>query len=354
MLSEITVRPIERHEQARYQALMAAHHYLGAIPRIGETLWYVGVWRGLWLALISFSAAALKCAARDQWIGWDFRIQFDRLKRVANNSRFLILPEGRAPNVGSRVLGLVERRVAADWQQYYGHPLLLLETFVDPVRFYGGVYRAANWRDLGLTRGFRRTRRTASGYSATADHPKRVFVRPLQRHTRARLNHPDRAALGLSGVPRMSLSAAQMRRLPQCFADIPDPRRAQGRRHRLTTVLALAAGASLCGMRGYKAIADWVGSLGQPARERFGCRYQDGNFVVPSLSVIRDCLIRVDPDTLDQALHTWSANTLEPNEALALDGKTMKGAIDEAGDQTHIVSVIGHDSGQCIAQKKSA
>ena len=102
------------------------------------------------------------------------------------------------------------------------------------------------------------------------------------------------------------LSAEQMQSLPEFFADIPDPRRAQGRRHRLSTVLAIAAGAILCGMRGYQAISDWAKSLGPKARERFGCRRENGRYVVPSQSVIRDVLIRVDPVHLDRALQRWN------------------------------------------------
>ena len=350
VLREIEVRLVTRAEEARYQAQMAAQHYLGALPKIGETLWYVATWRSRWLAQISLSAAALKCGVRDAWIGWDFRIQFDRLNLIANNSRFLILPEGRYPNVGSRVLGLVARRAARDWPQQFGHALWLLETFVDPQRFHGGVYRAANWIELGMTRGFRRVR---GGYSATPEAPKRVFVLALARNARARLTHPDRSSLGLTGVPHMNLSAPQMEALRSCFAAIPDPRRSQGRRHRLTTILALAAGASLCGMRGYDGMAEWAHALGQAARARFGCRRVKGRYVVPSLSVIRQCLIRVDPDALDQALGRWQVTQGVPDEALAFDGKTMQGARDATGAQTHILSLVGHQSGCCYTQKKS-
>src|SRR5271165_301764 len=114
-LREMVVRLVHSSEQPRYQELMREHHYLGELPKIGETLWYVATWREQWVAQLSFSAAALKCAVRDRWIGWDFRSQFGRLKLIANNSRFLILPDGRRPNVGSRVLSLTERRVMADW-----------------------------------------------------------------------------------------------------------------------------------------------------------------------------------------------------------------------------------------------
>lgn len=147
------------------------------------------------------------------------------------------------------------------------------------------------------------------------------------------------------------LNAEQMRSLPQCFTLIPDPRRAHGIRHRLPVVLGIAAAATLCGMRSYRAMSDWAEALGQKARERFGCRRENGRYVVPSEFVIRDCLVRVAPDTLDQALKTWNQAWGERSEALSIDGKTMKNALDANGQQTHILSVVAHDSKICRAQK---
>ena len=347
-LSEIQVRPVERSEEERYQEQMARWHYLGALGKIGETVWYVATWREQWVAQLNLSAAALKCGVRDRWIGWDFRSQYGRLKLIANNSRFLILPGWHRPNIGSRVLSLTERRIVSDWQTRFGHRLLLLETFVDPQRFHGGVYRAANWMELGLTQGYRRTR---EGYSGQADGSKRVFVRPLHRDARAQLTQPSRD-VQLKGASTIMLNAEQMRLLPQCFTIIADPRRSQGRRHRLPVVLGIAAGATLCGMRGYKAMSEWAQALGQKARERFGCRRENGRYVVPSEFVIRDCLIRIEPGALDRALNVWNQAWGDPDDALSLDGKTMKNALDESGHQTHIMSVVGHESKRCYAQKK--
>ena len=124
---------------------MDTHHYLGALPKIGHSLWYVACCKKEWQALISFSAAAWKCAARDQWIGWHFRYQYDRLHLIANNSCFLILPEHHYPNLASRILSLCERHIFQDAQKHFGYPLLLLETFVNPQYFHGTIYRAANW-----------------------------------------------------------------------------------------------------------------------------------------------------------------------------------------------------------------
>ncbi|MGZ8522002.1 MAG: Druantia anti-phage system protein DruA, partial [Candidatus Binatia bacterium] len=88
-LDEVRVGVVERSEEALHRRLMTEHHYLGYLPKIGHTLWYVATYQDQWIALLTFSAAAWKCAVRDQWIGWEFRHQYDydRLKLLANNSR---------------------------------------------------------------------------------------------------------------------------------------------------------------------------------------------------------------------------------------------------------------------------
>src|SRR5207249_11600790 len=137
----------------------------------------------------------------------------------------------------------------------------------------------------------------------------------------------------------MRLTAEQMRSLPCFFSQIPDPRRTQGRRHRLSTVLGIAAGAVLCGMRGYKAIADWAQSLGQKSRERFACRREQGHYVVPSESILRNVLIRVTPADLDRALQCWNERYGAGDDSLATDGKTMCNALDEQGQRTHVIAL---------------
>ncbi|MGB5834888.1 MAG: Druantia anti-phage system protein DruA, partial [Thiohalocapsa sp.] len=243
-LREIVLQGGAAFEEERFQALIGAHHYLRALPKIGHTLWYVATCNGEWLALLSFSAAAWKCAARDTWIGWDFRRQYDRLHLIANNSRFLILPEHHVAKLASRVLALSVRRLAQDWRERFGYPLLLLEAFVDPQRFHGMIYRAANWRYVGNTHGYRRTRH---GYSTAQRSAKRVFVRPLHAHAQACLSRPILDPQYRHGAPKIMLSVDQVVSLPGLFAEIPDPRRGQGRRHPLPAVLAIAAGATLCG-----------------------------------------------------------------------------------------------------------
>ena len=345
---EVLVRPVEPSEEGRYKALMEEHHYLGFLPKIGETLWYLASWHGQWVALLSFSAAALKCAPRDRWIGWSYTHQYDRLKLVVNQSRFCILPDWHVPNLGSHVLSLCEKRLSSDWEQRFGHPVLVMETFVDPTRFQGTVYRAANWVLAGTTRGFRRI---SKGYTNSAS-PKMVFLKPLKRNARSLLSQAVLNPSYRTGGPTIMVRAASMYALPDFFAAIPDPRRTHGRRHRLATVLALAAGACLAGMRGYKGMADWTKSLGQRALARFGCRIEQGRRVVPSEWVIRDVLIRVDPVELDKALTRWNELYGKKDATLAIDGKTMCNAIDGEGRQVHVMGVVGHQSRIMYTQKK--
>jgi hypothetical protein len=349
-LKEVLVRPVFPSEELCFQERMQAYHYLGALCKIGETLWYVASWRDEWVALLTFSAAAWKCAVRERWIGWDYRHQYDRLHLVTNNNRFLILPQYHIPNLASRVLSLCQKRLCTDWQERFGHPVVLLETFVDPQRFRGTLYKASNWIYVGQTKGFRRTRQ---GYSATAHSPKMVFLKPLQANAQSLLSQSTVHPFYRKGGPKVMLKAEQMQSLPYFFKDIPDPRRPQGRRHPLPTVLAIATGAILCGMRGYEAISDWADSLSHKARERFNCRREKGRFLVPSLSTIRHVLIRVDPVHLDHALQRWNHAYGKDDQSLAMDGKTMRNAIDEEGRQTHVMSVVGHQSKASYTQKKS-
>jgi hypothetical protein len=119
-------------------------------------------------------------------------------------------------------------------------------------------------------------------------------------------------------------------------------------------VLAIVAAAVLCGMRGYKAISQWADDLSQTARARFRCRYRKRRYDVPSRTVIREVLMRVDPAHLDRALRAWNVQFAATDEGLAIDGKTMCNAIDDEGRQTHILGVVGHQSLTCHTQKKSA
>ncbi len=166
------------------RALLAQFHYLGWRQPVGENLQYVARDRhGGILAVLVFGAAAWKCAVRDRWIGWSVGQREARLGTIANNQRFLIAPWVRVRHLASYLLGEVSRRITADWQRKYGHPMVLLETFVERDRFAGTCYRAANWQPLGSTRGRSRQDRTR-----TLQVPvKEVYAYPLRSDWRKEL-----------------------------------------------------------------------------------------------------------------------------------------------------------------------
>ena len=137
-----------------FNGLLAHEHYLGHRNTVGENLRYLVRDRhGRAVACALFGSAAWKCADRDAFLGWDRFTRERNLQRLTNNRRFLIPGWVQVPHLASHVLGLIARRIRADWQVKYGHPVHALETFVDRGRFKGTCYRAANWLRLGSTRG---------------------------------------------------------------------------------------------------------------------------------------------------------------------------------------------------------
>jgi len=168
----------------RFQRYLRQHHYLGHRGPVGENLGYLIRSRGgMDLACLLFGAAAWQCAPRDRWIGWSAEQRARGLPFIANNSRFLILPWVRVPQLASHLLSQITQRIVADWQQRYHHPLYLLETFVQPDQFRGTSYRAANWVRVGQTTG--RTRQSQRHRDNEVHAPvKEVYLYPLSSDAR--------------------------------------------------------------------------------------------------------------------------------------------------------------------------
>jgi hypothetical protein len=153
------LRPL-RFEQVRrtadeplFSSLMEEHHYLGYEQPVGEHLKYL-VWaQGRPIACMAWSSAPRHIGSRDRYIGWNQETRRRNIRFIAYNTRFLILPWVRVEHLASHILGRMATRLSEDWQQMYGHPIYFLETFVDPERFRGTCYRAANWVLLGQTTG---------------------------------------------------------------------------------------------------------------------------------------------------------------------------------------------------------
>jgi hypothetical protein len=171
----------------RFQSYLRQYHYLGHRRPVGENLAYMIRSRaGVDLACVLFGAAAWQCAGRDRWIGWSAEQRAQGLAFIANNSRFLILPSVVVSSLASHLLSQIARRIDQDWQKRYGHPLHLLETFVQPDRFRGACYQAANWIYAGQTSG--RTRQNQRHRDNAVHAPvKDIYLYPLTADARHHL-----------------------------------------------------------------------------------------------------------------------------------------------------------------------
>lgn len=167
-----------------FGSLLAAHHYLGYSRPVGEHLKYLIYAQCQPVAALAWSSAPRHLGPRDRFIGWSAPQRRAHLHLLAYNTRFLILPWVKVPHLASHLLGQVARRISSDWQALYHHPLYLLETFIDPERFGGTCYRAANWIYLGLT--------TGRGKDDQTNRPnrslKQLWVYPLRADFRRHLS----------------------------------------------------------------------------------------------------------------------------------------------------------------------
>jgi hypothetical protein len=140
-------------QESLFNSLMEEHHYLGYEQPVGEHLKYLVRAQGRPVACLAWSSAPRHLGSRDRYIGWSAEARRRNIRFLAYNTRFLILPWVKVEHLASHILGRMAARISADWQGMYGHPVYFLETFVDPERFRGTCYRAANWVLLGKTTG---------------------------------------------------------------------------------------------------------------------------------------------------------------------------------------------------------
>ena len=331
LLGQIQVVPVTGTEaRRRFQELLRKHHYLGGLKAVGEQMYYAAVdARGHWLALLLFSAAAKHLKHRDQWIGWTRAQRDRRLSLVVNNSRFLILPQAHIPNLGSRVLRLALERLSTDWQTRYGHPVLVVETFVDPEQFNGTVYRANGWREVGLTDGWGRCRRD---FYVQHDKPKRLFVREIVKNARRSLQ-AEHLKPALSGVEKKAGArcyhkCVEIRALAEHFKVVPEYR-GRVESYPVWSLVTLMLLALLCDApRGQKDLAKLARRLTQHQRRALGIRPNpQGYFPAPSQSTFSRLLAGLDARRLNEVLLAIQAQVRgqPPPEALiAVDGKESR------------------------------
>jgi len=153
-LGPIEIQPVRRTaDEPLFNSLMEHYHYLAYEQPVGEHLKYLAWAQGRPIACLAWSSAPRHLGSRDRYIGWTAEARKRNIRFIAYNTRFLILLWVRVPHLASHILGKVTRALSDDWERMYGHPVYFAETFIDPGRFRGTCYRAANWQLLGLTTG---------------------------------------------------------------------------------------------------------------------------------------------------------------------------------------------------------
>lgn len=183
-LGPLEVRQVRRTpEEAMFNSLLQQHHYLGYTQPVGEHLKYLVYAQGRPIACVAWCSAPRHLGSRDRHIGWSAQARLANIRLLAYNTRFLILPWVTVPHLASHILGRMARMLSADWQRVYGHPIYFVETFIDPQRFRGTCYRAANWTLLGETTGrgkdaptrqANRSIKQVLGYSLVKDFRQRL------------------------------------------------------------------------------------------------------------------------------------------------------------------------------------
>jgi hypothetical protein len=333
LLGQVTLRLIEDSERERFDEELRTKHYLKNARVVGRVLRYVAEYRDQWVALLVFSSPAWHLKLRDQWLHWSARQVRARRHLVAQNSRFLVLAApGRWPNLASRVLKLACEALARDWQEQFGYPVQVVESFVDPQRFRGTCYQAAGWQALGPTQGFER--RWQDFYTDT-QHPKELWVRPLSPQALARVRAPELAATLADPqgplAPACPVTTARLGSLWERFYQrMDDPRQARGIRYQLAGLLTLIALAVVAGCKGPHAIAEFACSLTHAQRRQLRCRPRRGKprqYDVPCERTFRRLLKTVDPEQLKAVLVDWmQSQDSAPLSAVHADGKVLKNA----------------------------
>ena len=334
VLREMQVKLLVRPQDIRKcDQILIEHHYLHSAQLVGEHLRYAVLWKGQWLAVATWNAAALHLKARDAFVGWTEEQRRQRLPLVVNNSRLYVLAPHHYPNLVSRLMKLMLGRLSADWESIWGHPVALAESFVDPQEYRGTAYKVSGWSQLGHTRGWKRS---AVDFYQKHDCPKQVWIRQLVKNACAKLRAvqlPEAWACTLNKVPprctaKVKEIASLMVRLER---QMPEFRRKQALAYPIAGMLALIAMATFSGVtKGYEDLADYAATLSQPQLRALKFRLDQHTRRVrcPERSTFERVLTEVDAPILQQVLLLWQEQVLGPvqDPLVVIDGKEIRHA----------------------------
>ena len=320
-------------DMARCDELIIEHHYLHDVRLVGEHLRYAFVYKRKWLAVATWSSAAFHLKDRDQFIGWTPEQCRRRLGLLANNSRLLVLPDSHSPNLISRFMKLMLAQLSQDWQERWGHPVVLVETFVDPRYYQGTAYKVSGWSHLGKTAGWKRD---ADDFYEKNDAPKQIWVRELVKKACVRLRAcalpADWAKVEEARPPRCTAKVEQIRSLMEGIEEeVPEFRRAQALAYPLGGLICLIVMATAQGVVGGPTdLATYADTLsqGQLRTLKFRLDPRTREVRCPKKTVFTTVLHQVDDDLLERVLLRWQAQILGPpqDRIVIVDGKKVRHA----------------------------
>ena len=346
-LDRVTVRLMAGDERDDFDRLLEEEHYLHSSRIGGRHLRYVAEVDGRKVALLTFSGAAPHLKGRERWIGWSPRQRARRLGLVVNNSRYLLLVEReRHPNLASKILGLVLRRLASDWCERWGHRVLVVENFVDESRYRGTCYRACGFEGVGASAGFSRDSRD---YYTANGQPKQLYLKELEQGARKLLCRPrlpdalQDAEADIAGP--CPLRATELGSLYERFRALEDPRSGHGLHHRAASTLACAALATLMGAGSYQGYEDVCQRLTRRQLRALRCHYDGKNdrYVAPSDSTFFRVLGLIEPAHFERIVAGWLIEQeIGQLERIAVDGKVLRGTGRSDGKPLALLSAVTH------------
>jgi hypothetical protein len=351
VVDQIQVRLVRCEEEGEWNRLMEENHYLKSAQMVGEQLRYVAEYQGRWMALLGWSAGAYHLKGREGWIGWNDNQRCARLHLVANNARFCRLEAGQPyPNLATRAMGLNLQRLSKDWQEKYGHPIVVVESFVDLEWFQGTAYKASGWEALGCTAQFRRVR---EDFYQAHDRPKQLFVRELVKHAvrglRARQLPAGWGAQEREIERHCAMDRDGLRSLWEVLhRELPESRDAHGLRHRQATVLTITfAFLWSGGQGGYRAAALFAQDLSPTQRADLRCWFnrRTREYDVPTEDCFYRVLKAVPVLAFQQVLWQWqkARHGSADGGVVVLDGKALRGS-----GKTQLVGAINAASGRTL------
>lgn len=353
---ELKVRLVRPDEVAWYNELMAEHHSLG-VAASGRVLRYVAEAGGVPVVLGTFGSAAWRVPVRDTRIGWSDEQRAARLERMCSNQRLCVLPAAAGlPHAASRALGGMLRVLPGDYLAAFGVRLMAVESFTDPAAHAGTTYAACGFTAAGPTAGYGRSR--GRDHYVRHGRPKTCWLRELAPGGLAALaaGFDSPVLTGRRGPDFNRLDLGGEGGLLGCLEQVADHRKPKGRRHGLAAILAVVVVARLSGANSVYAAGQFAATMPQEALRRCGIRYNTrlGRYVPPSPKTIKRAVRHVDAKAADEQMCAWlraeaAAGRLNWRH-IAIDGKTVRGAVQPGGTRPHLLAAYDVTAGAVLGQ----